>query len=46
MSKYLIENLFGIAEKNRLWKLVMKKATVYRTPDGELSIHIYPKLPK
>lgn len=35
-----------IAEKNRLWKLVLKKATVYRTPDGELSVHIYPKLPK
>ena len=35
-----------IAEKNRLWKLVLKKATVYRTPDGELSVHIYPELPK
>ena len=35
-----------IAEKNRLWKLVMKKATVYRTPDEEMSVHIYPKLPK
>lgn len=34
------------AEKNRLWKLVLKRATVYRTPDGELSVHIYPKLPE
>ena len=34
------------AEKNRLWKLVLKRATIYRTPDGELSVHIYPKLPK
>ena len=33
-------------EKNRLWKLILKKATVYRTPDGELSVHIYPNLPK
>ena len=33
-------------EKNRLWKLVLKKATLYRTPEGELSVHIYPKLPK
>ncbi|MGN1027550.1 MAG: recombinase family protein [Faecousia sp.] len=39
-------NVLTIAEKNRLWKLVLKKATVYRTPEGELSVHIYPKLPK
>jgi hypothetical protein len=24
----------------------MKKVTAYRTPDGKLSVHIYPKLPK
>ena len=28
-------------EKNRLWKLVLKKATLYRIPQGELSVHIY-----
>ena len=33
------------AEKNHLWKLVMEKITIYRTPEGEFSIHIYPKLP-
>lgn len=33
-------------EKNRLWKLVLKKATAYRTPEGELSVNIYPTLPK
>ena len=33
-------------EKNRLWKLVLRKVTAYRTPDGKLSVHIYPKLPK
>ena len=35
-----------IAEKNRLWKLVMQKATVYRSPDNELTVNIYPNLPK
>ncbi len=32
-------------EKNQLWKIVMEKITVYRTPDGEFSLNIYPKLP-
>ena len=35
----------SVAEKNSLWKIVMEKITVFRTPDGEFSIHIYPKLP-
>lgn len=39
-------NVLTTTEKNRLWKLVLKKATVYRTPGGELSVHIYPNLPK
>jgi hypothetical protein len=34
------------AEKNQLWKLVMTKATVYRSQDDQLTIHIYPNLPK
>ena len=33
-------------EKNQLWKLVMKKATVYRSQDDILSVDIYPNLPK
>ena len=47
-TQYILDNydILTIAEKNRLWKLVLKKATVYRTPEGELSVHIYPKLPK
>ena len=47
-TQHILDNydVLTIAEKNRLWKLVMKKATVYRTPEGELSVHIYPKLPK
>ena len=47
-AQHILDNydVLTIAEKNRLWKLVMKKATVYRTPDGEMSVHIYPKLPK
>ena len=35
----------SVEEKNRLWKIVMERITAYRTPDGEVSIHIYPKLP-
>lgn len=47
-TQHILDNydVLTIAEKNRLWKLVLKKATVYRKPDGELSVHIYPKLPK
>ena len=47
-TQHILDNydVLTIAEKNRLWKLVMKKTTVYRSPDGELSVHIYPKLPK
>ena len=29
-----------------MWKLVMKKATVYRSPDDKLEVNIYPILPK
>lgn len=35
----------SVAEKNSLWKIVMEKITMYRTPDGDFSMHIYPKLP-
>ena len=35
----------SITEKNSLWKIVMEKITMYRTPDGIFSMHIYPKLP-
>lgn len=35
----------SVTEKNSLWKIVMEKITVYRTPNGEVSLHIYPKLP-
>ena len=34
------------AEKNQLWKLVMTKATVYRSQDDALTIHIYPNIPE
>ncbi len=37
--------ILTIEEKNQLWKLVLKRATVYRSQDDELSIHIYPNLP-
>ena len=35
----------SVEEKNKLWKIVMEKITMYRTPEGEFSLHIYPKLP-
>ena len=36
-TQHILDNydVLTIAEKNRLWKLVMKKATVYRSPDGD-----------
>lgn len=39
-------HLLSILEKNELWKLVLKKGTVYRSQDDKLSIHIYPTLPQ
>lgn len=47
-TQHILDNysILTAAEKNRLWKLVLQKATVYRTSDGELSVHIYPNLPK
>lgn len=32
-------------EKNKLWKLVLKKATVYRSQADNLTVDIYPNLP-
>ena len=37
---------FTTEEKNRLWKLILKKVTVYRSQDDELSIQLYPNLPQ
>lgn len=47
-TQHILESypLLGTEEKNRLWKLVMKKATVYRSPDDKLTVNIYPNLPK
>lgn len=47
-AQHILESypLLGTEEKNRLWKLVMKKATVYRSPDDKLTVNIYPNLPK
>ena len=30
----------------KLWKLVLKRVTVYRSPDDKLEDNIYPNLPK
>lgn len=47
-TQHILENysMLSTIEKNRLWKLVMKKATVYRSPDGKLAVNSYPNLPK
>lgn len=47
-TQHILENypILTVAEKNRLWKLVMQKATVYRSPDSKLTVNIYPNLPK
>lgn len=47
-TQHILESypFLGTEEKNRLWKLVMKKATVYRSPDDKLTVNIYPNLPK
>lgn len=38
--------ILTLEEKNRLWKLVLKKVTIYRSPDDEITIQIHPNLPK
>ena len=35
-----------VEEKNSLWKLVIRRATIYREPEGEVRIQIYPNLPR
>ena len=47
-TQHILDNYDALTteEKNHLWKLVLRKVTAYRTPDGKLSVHIYPKLPK
>ena len=40
------DSLLSAEEKNRPWKLVLKKATVYRTQDDEWMIYMYPNLPQ
>ena len=47
-TQHILDNydILTILEKNQLWKLVLKKVTVYRSQDDELSIHLYPNLPQ
>ena len=47
-TQHILESypILSPAEKNRHWKLVMKKATVYRSQDDKLMVSIYPNLPK
>ena len=47
-TQHILESypLLEIEEKNRLWKLVLKRVTVYRSPDDKLEVNIYPNMPK
>ena len=48
VAQHILESypILSMEEKNRLWKLVLKKATIYRSPDNEVTIRIYPNLPR
>ena len=48
VTQHILDNYsdLTVEEKNQLWKLVMKKATVYRSQDDALTVKIYPNLPK
>ena len=48
VAQYILENhpILSLEKKNRLWKLVLKKAAIYRSPGNEVTIRIYPNLPK
>ena len=47
-TQHILDNydILSILEKNQLWKLVLKKVTVYRSQTDELSIRLYPNLPQ
>ena len=47
LTQHILDNysLLSIPGKNRLWKLVMRKAAVSRSEDDSISLHIYPNLP-
>ena len=47
-AQHILDNydILTIEEKNRLWKLVLKKITIYRSPDDDITIRIHPNLPK
>ena len=47
-AQHILESYFLLtpSKKNRLWKLVMKKAAEDRSPDDKLTVNIYPNLLK
>ena len=47
-TQHILESypLLEIEEKNRLWKLVLKRVTVYRSSEDKLEVNIYPNPPK
>ena len=47
-AQHILESypILTLEEKNRLWKLVLKKVTIYRSPNDEITIRLHPNLPK
>ena len=47
-AQHILESysFLSLEEKNRLWKLVLKKVTIYRSPDNEITIRLHPNPPK
>ena len=47
-TQHILESysILSLEEMNRLWKLVLKKVTIYRSPDDDITIRIHPNLPK
>ena len=47
-AQHILESypILGTEEKNRLWKLVLKRVPVYRSPEDKLEVNIYPNLTK
>ena len=48
VAQHILESypILSLEERDRLWKLVLKKATIYRSPDNEVTIRIYTNLPR
>lgn len=46
-TQHILDNYssLSVEDKNKLWKIVLKKISAYRSPEGVLSLQIFPNLP-